>query len=91
MALARQPLYQDEKSGAMMNPLVSTPSDVAFAVLATFSIVMAIVALFMVWQEERVKRDVARAILLSILTLFVPFIGAIVAMMSVKTRQSIGV
>lgn len=71
-----------------MNPLVPTPIDVVYLLLALVAFVLVAVALVMVWREEAEERDITRAIVLSILTLFVPFIGAIATIVNVRQRKN---
>lgn len=71
-----------------MNPLVPAPIDVVYSLLALVAFVLAIVALVMVWREYAEKRDISRALLLSILTVFVPFIGAIATIVNVRQRKN---
>ena len=71
-----------------MNPLVPTPADVVYALLALVAFVLTVIALFMVWREYAEKRDISRALLFSILTALVPFIGAIVTIVNVRQRKN---
>lgn len=76
-----------------MNPLVPTSVDMAYLLLAVLlavvSFVLLVVALVMVWREEAEERDISRALVLSILTLFVPVVGAIATLVNVKRRKEI--
>lgn len=72
-----------------MNPLVPTLIEVVYWLLAIVAFVLVVVALVMVWREEAEKRDVSRAVVLSILTLFVPVVGAIATIVNVRKRKEI--
>lgn len=71
-----------------MNPLVPTPVDVVYGVLAAASFVLTVVALVVVWREEVEDRDISRAIFLSILVLLVPFVGAIATIVNVRKHKT---
>lgn len=71
-----------------MSPLVPTFIDVVYALLAVFFFVLAIIALVMLWREYAEEHDISRAILLSILTVFVPCIGAVVTIVNIRKRKN---
>lgn len=70
-----------------MNPLVPTPTDVVCGVLATVNSILILIALFIVWSEYAEERNIARAIWLSALTIFVPLIGAVATIVNVRKRK----
>ena len=71
-----------------MNPLVPTPIDVVYALLALVALVLAVIALVMVWREYAEERNITRAIVLSIVTVFVPLVGAIATIVNVRQRKN---
>lgn len=71
-----------------MNPLIPAPIDVAYALLAVCFFVLAVIALIMLWREHAEECDIFRAVMFSILTVFVPFVGAVVTIVNIRKRES---